>query len=114
MEECKIKNLYNLEETIAKELLESVTYPWEALPKIGDFIVELGNKLDPEKYEKRGEDVWIAKSAKVAPTAYIAGPAIIGENAEIRHCAFIRGNSIIRKRCSSWEFYRIKKCNFVQ
>ena len=95
MEECKVKNLYNLEETIAKELLESVTYPWEALPKIGDFIVELGNKLDPDKYEKRGEDVWIAKSAKVAPTAYIAGPAIIGENAEVRHCAFIRGKALV-------------------
>ena len=95
MEECKIKELYNLEETIAKELLESVTYPWEALPKIADFIVEIGNKLDPEKYEKKGENVWIAKSAKVAPTAYINGPAIIGEDAEIRHCAFIRGKAIV-------------------
>ena len=95
MEECKIKELYNLEETIAKELLESVTYPWEALPKIADFIIEIGNKLDPEKYEKKGENVWIAKSAKVAPTAYINGPAIIGEDAEIRHCAFIRGKAIV-------------------
>lgn len=95
MEECKIKELYNLEETIAKELLESVTYPWEALPKIADFIVEIGNKLDPEKYEKKGENIWIAKSAKVAPTAYINGPAIIGEDAEIRHCAFIRGKAIV-------------------
>ena len=95
MEECKIKELYNLEETIAKELLESVTYPWEALPKIADFIIEIGNKLDLEKYEKKGENVWIAKSAKVAPTAYINGPAIIGEDAEIRHCAFIRGKAIV-------------------
>lgn len=95
MEECKIKELYNLNETIAKELLESVTYPWEALPKIADFIVEIGNKLDPEKYEKKGENIWIAKSAKVAPTAYINGPAIIGEDAEIRHCAFIRGKAIV-------------------
>ena len=95
MEECKIKELYNLEETIAKELLESVTYPWEALPKIADFIIEIGNKLDSEKYEKKGENVWIAKSAKVAPTAYINGPAIIGEDAEIRHCAFIRGKAIV-------------------
>lgn len=95
MEECIIKNLYNLEETIAKELLESVTYPWEALPKIADFIIELGNKLDTNKYNKMGEDVWIAKSAKVALTAYINGPAIIGENAEIRHCAFIRGKAIV-------------------
>ncbi len=95
MKECEIKELYNLNETIAKELLESVTYPWEALPKIADFIIEIGNKLDPEKYEKKGENVWIAKSAKVAPTAYINGPAIIGEDAEIRHCAFIRGKAIV-------------------
>ena len=95
MEECKIKNLYNLDETIAKELLETVTYPWEALPKIADFIVELGNKLDPSIYEKKGENIWIAKSANVYPTAHITGPAIIGENAEIRHCAFIRGKAIV-------------------
>ncbi len=95
MEECKICNLYNLEETIAKDLLESVTYPWEALSQINDFIIELGNKLSPEKYDKVGEDVWIAKSAKVMPTAYIHGPAIIGEGAEIRHCAFIRGKAIV-------------------
>ena len=95
MEECKIKNLYNLEETIAKELLESVTYPWEALPKIEEFILKIGEKLDKEKYEQKGENIWIAKSAKVAPTAYINGPAIIGENAEVRHCAFIRGKAIV-------------------
>lgn len=95
MEECKIVNLYNLNETIAKELLETATYPWEVLPKISDFIIKLGNTLDSNKYEKRAENVWIAKNAKVAPTAYINGPAIIGENAEIRHCAFIRGNAIV-------------------
>ena len=95
MEECKIKNLYNLEETIAKELLESVTYPWEALPKIEEFILKIGEKLDKEKYEQKGENIWIAKSAKIAPTVYINGPAIIGENADIRHCAFIRGKAIV-------------------
>ena len=95
MEECKICNLYNLEETIAKDLLESAIYQWEVLPKISNFILELGKKLDEDKYEKRGEDIWIAKSAKVAPTAYIHGPAIICENAEVRHCAFIRGNAIV-------------------
>lgn len=95
MEECKVCNLYNLEETIAKELLEKVAYPWEALVQIEDYIIKLGNTLDPEKYEKKGENIWIAKSAKVMPTAYIQGPAIIGENAEIRHCAFIRGKAII-------------------
>lgn len=95
MEECKVGNLYNLNETIAKELLEKVEYPWEALAQISDYILELGNKLDPEKYDKIGEDVWIAKTAKVMPTAYINGPTIIAENAEVRHCAFIRGKVIV-------------------
>lgn len=95
MKECKISNLYNLNETIAKELLEKEEYPWEVLPKISDFIVKLGNTLDESKYNKVEDNVWIAKSANVAPTAYIKGPAIIGENAEVRHCAFIRGNAIV-------------------
>ena len=95
MEECKIKNLYNLEETIATKIFEEVEYPWEVLPKIGDFIMELGNSLSLDEYDKIGEDIWIAKTATVAPTAYIKGPAIIGKNAEIRHCAFIRGKAIV-------------------
>ena len=95
MENCKIKNLYNLEETMAKPLLEKLEYPWEALPKISEFIIELGNNLDKEIYEEKQENVWIAKTAKIYPTAYIKGPAIIGENAEVRHCAFIRGNAIV-------------------
>ena len=95
MEAAKISNLYNLEETIAGKLFEGAEYPWEVLPKISTFIVELGNTLSSEDYEKRGENVWVAKSAKVAPTAYINGPAIIGKDAEIRHCAFIRGNAIV-------------------
>lgn len=95
MEECKIKNLYNLDETIAKDIFDGVTYPWEVLPKIEEFIIKLGKTLDPTEYEEKGENIWIAKSAKVAPTAYIAGPAIIGKNAEIRHCAFIRGKAIV-------------------
>ena len=95
MEECKIKNLYNLEETIAAKIFEGLTYPWEVLPKIESFIIELGQTLNEEEYEKVGEDVWIAKSAIVAPTAFIKGPAIIGKNAEVRHCAFIRGKAIV-------------------
>ncbi len=95
MEECKIKNLYNLEETMAKSLLEEATYPWEVLSKIEEYILKTGEKLSKEYYNKVGDNVWIAKSAKVAPTAYINGPAIIGENAEVRHCAFIRGNAIV-------------------
>lgn len=95
MEECKIEKLYNLDETMAKPLLENLTYPWEALPKIKEFIIDLGSKLNPEIFELKGENIWIAKSANVMPTAYIKGPAIIGENAEVRHCAFIRGNAIV-------------------
>lgn len=95
MEECKIVNLYNLNETMAKEIFNGCTYPWEVLPKIKDFIIKLGETLSDEEYDKIGENVWIAKSAKIAPTAYINGPAIIGKEAEIRHCAFIRGNAIV-------------------
>ena len=95
MEECRIENLYNLEQTIAKDIFEGVTYPWEVLPKIEEFIISLGKTLDKNEYEEKGENIWIAKSAKVAPTAYIAGPAIIGKNAEIRHSAFIRGKAIV-------------------
>ena len=95
MEECKVKSLYNLKETIASKIFEGVTYPWEVLPKIENFIIELGTSLSEEEYEKVGENIWIAKTATVAPTAYIKGPAIIGKNAEIRHCAFIRGKVIV-------------------
>ena len=95
MKGLTVGELYTLEETIAKEIFEGVTYPWEVLPKISSFILELGEKLSEEEYEKRGENWWIAKSAKVAPTAYINGPAIIGKDAEVRHCAFIRGNAIV-------------------
>lgn len=95
MEQWTVKELYNLNETIAKDIFEGVTYPWEVLPKISAFILELGKTLSENDYEKVGETVWIAKSATVAPTACINGPAIIGKDAEIRHCAFIRGNAIV-------------------
>ena len=97
MENAKISNLYDLNQTIAKELFEGLTYPWEALAKISDFIKKLGPARDPERYEQRGEDVWVAKSATVAPTAFLNGPLIIDEDAEIRHCAFIRGSAIVGK-----------------
>lgn len=95
MENCKTKKLYNLNETIAKTLLEKFEYPWQVLPEIKEFILEMGPKLDKETYELKGENIWIAKSANIYPSAYIKGPAIIGENAEVRHCAFIRGNAIV-------------------
>ena len=97
MENAKICNLYTLDETIAKSYLEGFTYPWEALKGISDFIKELGSTLDPEVYEQRGENIWVAKNAKVAPTACLNGPLIIDEEAEIRHCAFIRGSAIVGK-----------------
>lgn len=95
LKDFTIANLLDLEETIAKELFEGKTYPWEVLPEIGDFIIKLGKTLSPEEYDYQEGDIWIAKSAKVAPTASINGPAIIGKDAEIRHCAFIRGKAIV-------------------
>ena len=95
MENAKICNNYNLDETIAKDYLAQFTYPWEALKGISDYIKELGPTLDKEIFEERGENIWVAKSAKVAPTACLNGPLIIDEDAEIRHCAFIRGNAIV-------------------
>lgn len=97
MQTAEIKNLYNLEESIAGEYLAQFTYPWEALNGIGDFIRELGPTLDPEIYEQRGEDIWVAKNATVFESAYLHGPLIIDEGAEIRHCAFIRGSAIVGK-----------------
>ncbi len=95
MKEATIEQLYNLDETIAAKVFEGCTYPWEVLPKISNFICELGQTLNPEEYEKRGENVWVAKSAKIFDSAYLGGPCIIGKNAEIRQCAFIRGNAIV-------------------
>lgn len=95
MSKITIQDLYDLNETIAAELFEGLTYPWEALPMIGEFIKKLGASLSEDEYDHPSENVWIAKSAKVAPTAFINGPAIIGKEAEVRHCAFIRGNALV-------------------
>ena len=97
MESIKTKSLYNLEFTIAAELLESCEYPFEILPKISNFILELGSTLSSDEFDKIGDNIWISKSAKVAKTASINGPCIIDADAEIRHCAFIRGNAIVGK-----------------
>lgn len=97
MENAKIVNLYDLTQSIAGEYLAQFTYPWEALGGISDFIREIGPKLDPEIYEKRGEDIWVAKSATIAPTASLNGPLIIDEDVEVRQCAFIRGSAIVGK-----------------
>lgn len=99
MEKLTIKANYSLEHTMAAPLLDTLTYPWEALPHIKDFILKLGETLSPDEYNRVGEDVWIHKSAKVFASAYIAGPAIIGPETEVRQCAFIRGNALVGSGC---------------
>ncbi len=96
-EAISVTELYDLKETIAAELFAGIKYPWEVLPKIHNFIISLGEKLPRDIYEERGEHIWIAKNAKVAPTACLNGPLIIDEDAEVRHCAFVRGNAIVGK-----------------
>lgn len=95
IEELTIEALFNLKETIAAELFQGITYPWEALAGIKDFILELGKTLTAEEYDHPFDDVWIAKTASVAPTASVNGPCIICRGAQVRHCAFIRGSVII-------------------
>ncbi len=95
----KIENLFNNlnSTTIAAPLFEGATYPWEVLPQIGDFIIKLGMSLPKDEYTMVSENVWVANSAKVAPTAFLGSPLIIDKDAEVRHCAFIRGNAIVGK-----------------
>ena len=117
MKDFTISNLLDLNETIAGELFEGKTYPWEVLPEIGDFIIKLGNTLDLAEYEHLEGDIWIARSAQVASTASIHGPAIIGKNAEVRHCAFIRGKAIVGEGCvvgNSTELKNVVLFNCVQ
>ena len=97
LDECKIVNLYSLENTIAKDLLSKFTYPWEVLPEIENFIINLGKTLNKEEYEQVSENVWIAKDANIYESACIKGPTIIDKGAELRHCAFIRGKAIVGK-----------------
>jgi NDP-sugar pyrophosphorylase family protein len=117
MVNAEIKNMYTLEETIAKELFEGKTYPWEVLPEISDFIKKLGPTLPKDKFDQIGEDIWVAKSATVFDSAYLHGPLIIDENSEIRQCAFIRGNAIVGKDCvvgNSTELKNVVLFNHVQ
>ena len=94
----EINDILDLNETITKDFFDGLTYPWEVFKDLEDKIIKLGNSLPEEKFEKRGENIWIARSAKVAPTAYLNGPLIIDEEAEIRHCAFIRGCAVVGKK----------------
>ncbi len=125
MEEMKTAYLYRETEcSIAYASLMKFTYPWEALSSISDMIVSLGKELDPTVYDRIGEDVWIAKSATVAPTAFIGGPCIVCEDAEVRHCAFVRsaaligrgavvGNSTELKNCILFDGVQVPHYNYV-
>ena len=116
-ENLKNKNLFNMDETIAKDIFEDSEFPWEILPKIKDFIIGLGESLPKEEYEEREEHVWVAKSAKIYPTATILAPCIIGKNTEVRPGAFIRGNAIVGENCvvgNSTELKNVLLFNNVQ
>ena len=95
IEGIAIKDLFDLNETIASEIFTGLDYPWQVLPNIASYILEIGKTLSSEEYDNPSKDVWIARTAKVYPSAYVQGPCIIGNHAEIRHCAFIRGSAIV-------------------
>lgn len=117
MESVLICDLYDLTQTKAAELFEGKQFPWEVLPEIGVFVEKLGATLDPAEYEKRGENVWIARSATVAPTASITGPCIIGKDSEVRPGAFIRGKVLVGEHCvvgNSTELKNVILFNNVQ
>lgn len=99
MENVRITDLFDLKHTIAADYLSSFEYPWEALKGISELIISLGSKLDPDEYDNPSENVWIHKTAKVFPSAYIGAPCIIGANTEVRHCAFIRGSALVGENC---------------
>ena len=117
MADIKVKDLYSLEESLAGEMLSKCEYPWEALPKIKDLILELGPKLSEDEYDYKGDNVWIAKTAKIYPNNYIAGPTIIGPETEVRTGAFIRGNALVGSKCvvgNSTELKNVILFNNVQ
>ena len=99
MKNIKITELFDLSHTVASDYLNQFTYPWEALKGISELIISIGKTLSPDEYDNPSENVWIHKTAKVFPSAYIGSPCIIGENTEVRHCAFIRGSALIGKNC---------------
>lgn len=99
MENIRIIDLFDLSHTLAADYLRGFTYPWEALKGISEFIIELGKKLNPDEYDNPSENVWVHKTAKIFPSAYLGAPCIIGAGTEVRHCAFIRGSALIGENC---------------
>lgn len=95
----KTAELFSLGHTAARDYLSSFEYPWQALRGISDFIKETGKKLNKVEFDEISPEVWVHKSARIAPTAYIGSPCIIGKNTEVRHCAFIRGSALIGEGC---------------
>lgn len=110
MQELRTEALLDLSHSIAGEFLSQFEYPWEALPHLRGFVSELGKTLDPELFEKRGEDIWIARSVSVAPSATLCGPLIICEDTEVRPGAFIRGSVIIGRGCVIGNSCEFKNC----
>lgn len=110
MDAIKVKDLFDLAHTRARDLLEKVEYPWEALSGIRETVLEIGAVLEGEAYDHPQEDVWIAKSAKVYPTATIIGPCIIGENTEVRPGAFLRGNILVGDGAVVGNSTELKNC----
>ena len=94
-----IQELYDLKHTLAGEYLAGFTYPWEALAGIKALILRLGESLDPDEYEERAPQVWVHRTATVAPTAFLGAPCIIGPRTEVRHCAFVRGSALVGEDC---------------
>lgn len=111
MEKLKTTALYHdLTRTLAAPLLEKTEYPWEVLDKLSDFIREIGKNLPADEYDRHGEDIYIAKDANIAPSAYIGSPCIIGRGAEVRHCAFIRGSAIVGAGAVVGNSTELKNC----
>ncbi len=106
----KTTELYDLSHSLCGEKLSKCEYPWEALSRIAEWICEIGKTLSSERFEQRGENIWVAKSAKVDKTAHIDGPCIIDEDAEVRHCAFIRGGALVGKGAVVGNSTELKNC----
>ncbi len=109
-DELRIESLLDLSKTLAAKIFDGLTYPWEALPKISEFIMSVGPTLDKEEYDQIGDNIWVARSAKVAPTAFLSGPLIICPGAEVRHCAFIRGSAFVGQNCVIGNSTELKNC----